>query len=238
MIKETIVILHGWTKNHKYWRPLIKNLERRDFRVIYPVLPGFGKEKMRQAWSARDYVGWLLKFLKQKQISNFYLVAHSNGGRIALQLVSEHPGRIKKLILINSAGIKPTFTFKQGVFWLLAKLGKIGFSFPALKQFKPLARRLLYRLARERDYLEADQVLRQTMLNLIKKDFKKILKKIKTPTLLLWGGRDKTTPLRDGLLMNSKILQSQFILFPKASHALPYQEGAIIAQEISSFCRS
>jgi hypothetical protein len=62
-----------------------------------------------------------------KDHKDVVLVGHSNGGRIAIAYTAKHPEHIKKLILIDAAGIvhnEPLLRAKRLIFGALAKVGK------------------------------------------------------------------------------------------------------------------
>jgi len=66
---------------------------------------------------------------------------------------------------------------------------------------------------------------------------KKTIKRIKIPTLILWGEKDKMTNLADGILMNNLIKDSTLITFPGAGHDLPLKFSKKAAAEIINFCQ-
>jgi len=238
MKQSTLVVLHGWTKDQNQWQPLIKNLGHQGCQVINPVLPGFGQKELTKVWDLQKYSDWLGKYLTDKKINQYTLLGYSNGGRIGAYYASQRPSGLKKLILISSAGMKKGLNLKKTVFWPLAKMGRIVFSLPGLKHLQLSARRWLYRLAGEKDYYQADKNLAKTMVNLISIDLNLSLSKIRVPTLILWGGKDKTTPLREGLIFKKKIRNSKLVLFPDAGHDLPYHQPKAIAREILIFLKA
>jgi len=79
--------------------------------------------------------------------------------------------------------------------------------------------------------------MRKTMKKVIGEDLKKDLKRIKIPTLILWGERDSLTPLADGELMNRLISGSSLLIFSKANHSLPLKMPGEVTQEIVKFIR-
>lgn len=238
MAKGTVVILHGWSRYHQRWQPLKKELQKLNYRVKYFKLPGFKGADLERVWDLKDYVGWVEEKLKKEKINSYFLAGFSNGGRISIGLAAKDSAELKGLVLLNSAGLVAPWSVKKGCFWVLAKTGKIIFSLPGLSRLNQLARRTLYRLVRERDYLEAPPNLASTMKQLIHQDLSSKMKKIKVPTLLLWGGKDRTTPLKDGLKIKSLISRSQLVIFPYASHALPYQNPKGVSHQINQFISS
>lgn len=234
MANNNLVILHGWQSKIERWQPLVKVLSK-NFNVYLPSLPGFGKKKLNKVWDLSDYADWLADYLKNEKIKNPILAGHSNGGRIALSYLLQG-GKAEKLILIASAGIKPKPTVKKTLFLIIAKIGKVFFSLPVLNLLKKPASWFLYTLAREKDYYKSEGCLKQTMVNLIKKDFASALPKIKIPVLILWGREDKATPLADAYVFKNKIKKSKLIVFDKAGHNLPFVFKDKITDQIIDFC--
>lgn len=230
-----IVILHGWGSKLERWFPLKKELEKRGFEVALPHLPGFGStEPPEKTWSVADYAQWV----KERLPSEYFLVGFSFGGRVAIKLASQKPKGLKGLILINSAGIKPKNNFKRLIFCFLAKIGKIVFSLPPFSFLSPLAKKVLYcKLARERDYFQTKGVMRDTFKNVISEDLQTDLKKIKASTLILWGKKDRQTPLKDGELMNRLVTTSSMKIFPGSDHYLPLKLPKAVASSINEFAK-
>ena len=238
MAKGTLVIFHGWTRSHDRWQLLIKKVQAYGYQVVYLVLPGFGGQDLDRPWQLDDYVSWVTEELKLKKIKRFFLLGHSNGGRIGLALAAQKPLGLRGLILVDSAGIRTRSSIKTGLFWVAAKIGKKVLALPGLSCMRGLARYGLYRLARERDYLEAPEHLAQTMKGLIRTDLTGKMKRVPVPTLLVWGGQDTTTPLGDALRLYRANPQSRLTVFPQAAHALPYRYPEQLALEINLFIQS
>jgi pimeloyl-ACP methyl ester carboxylesterase len=192
---KVLVILHGWASSPERWRKVKRLIEKNSgWRVLAPSLPGF-KTKLKKPWGLDGYVKWLKKWLDDQELKQVVLLGHSFGGRVAIKFAVKNPKRVERLILVDAAGIKDKrwlTRLKIGTFGWLAN----RFSF--LKSLFPLSqivRRFIYLALREKDYLSAEPVLRETMAQIIKEDLEPLLSEIKTPTLIIWGEKDRVTPL-------------------------------------------
>lgn len=233
-MKPGIVILHGWGSRVERWQPLKKELEKAGFVVFLPHLPGFGRAAPPQEpWSVLDYANWV----QEKLPKEYFLVGHSFGGRVAIKLASQHPEGLQGLILVDSAGIKPMREWKCPIFLILAKLGKMLFVLPPFLFFKEWAKRWLYYLCHGKDYYQAKGVMKETLKKVVREDLRGDLRKIKVPTLILWGERDKMTPLADGELMGSLIKNSSLKVFPDVGHDLPLKLPRKTAEEVINFIK-
>ncbi len=209
---KKIFILHGWTYSTDKWQEFAEYMRAANFECVFLNVPGL-TEVSDKVWDLDMYVEWLKSKLDAEDKP--VIIGHSNGGRIALAFASKYPGKVGRLILVDSAGIHHSdalITLKRTVFKFLAKTGKLVTN-------SELMRKLLYKLARESDYKNADANMRQTMGNLIKVDLAPILPTINTPTNIIWGRHDKATPLSDGMTMNNLINSSDLTIINEAAHS-------------------
>lgn len=225
-VKE-ILALHGWTTSIEKWESFSDSCTKKNIRLKIPAIPGLTK-KISKPWILSDYVNWLKKQIGTKKI---ILLGHSNGGRIALSFTAKYPQNVKQLILIDSAGIyhnELPLKMKRLVFNALAKIGKKVIYSDKLKT-------LLYKLTGESDYKNADQIQKQTMVNLITQDLTPILDKIKVPTLIIWGEKDTITKLSDGKLMQKKIKNSTLEIIHGAKHSPHYTHPKEVVKIICEY---
>ena len=167
------------------------------------------------------------------------LIGHSFGGMIAIKYAVKYPEKIDKLILTGAAGIKHKLTVKQKILFVLVKAGKTLFSLPVINNFKKPVFKLFSKIARSRkkDYYSASPRMKEIMKNILAEDLTSCLDKIKSPTLLVWGREDKTTPLADGEIMKEKIKDSKLIIIDNANHSLPYQKAEEFAKIVEEFIK-
>lgn len=209
---KKIFALHGWTYSTASWKPFIKHLENNGIQLVMLDIPGLTEES-GVVWTLNDYVEWLKVKLNKEKTP--VILGHSNGGRIALAYAAKYPQNLKKIILLDSAGIshnEPRIRLKRLAFSALAKIGK---RFRASNLFRDL----LYKAAREQDYHKATPEMKQTMINLLNTDLTPQLPEIKIPVTIIWGRYDKTTPLSDGRLMHRLIKNSELFIIDNARHS-------------------
>jgi pimeloyl-ACP methyl ester carboxylesterase len=221
-----IFILHGWSYETDKWTPFVQAMKKRGVACELLQIPGL-TTAIDKPWNAADYVAWLDGILPKKP-EKAVLVGHSNGGRIALWYAATHPDRIVRLILIDSAGVYDSgaaLTLKRAVFRLLAKSGK------RITRSKTL-RRLLYRLARVRDYDEAAPVMKQTMVNLLKADASIPFKKITVPVTIIWGRMDSVTPVKDAETLKNRLPQAVLSVIDSARHSPQFSHPDQVADLI------
>lgn len=209
---KKIFILHGWTYSLDKWDKFSDLLKKEGFDLIFLKVPGLTSDS-EKVWDVEKYAKWLEKEILGED--KVILLGHSNGGRIAAYFTSQYPGKIQKLILIDSAGIyhkELTLQIKRFVFGTAARIGKKVTSSETLKKF-------LYKLAGEKDYQTATPNMKKSMLNLINFDLAPFLHAIEVPTLIIWGSDDKLTPISDAKLINKSIINSKLRIIEGAKHS-------------------
>ncbi|PIQ74182.1 MAG: hypothetical protein COY11_03185 [Candidatus Portnoybacteria bacterium CG_4_10_14_0_2_um_filter_44_20] len=224
-----IIILHGWGATVKSYGRLKPLLEQGGNSVFVFDLPGFGKEALPpRAWSVGDYADWVENKIREEldsrsrrndNGSKFILYGHSFGGRIAIKIAARRPEGLRGLILCDTAGVTPRPKTKIAIFSFLSKIGNVTFSLPSLKFLRPLARKFVYWLSGERDYhyLQGD-VMRETFRAVVSEDLSSFLPKIHTPTMVVWGEKDRMTPLGDAYAINRGIAGSKLEILGKIGH--------------------
>ncbi|MCD6271148.1 alpha/beta hydrolase [bacterium] len=229
---KPFLILHGWGGSSDSWKEVQTKLANR-FWVIVPDLPGFGKsDAPKKAWNVECYVEFVFALLNKLNIVNeFYLLGHSFGGAIATKIAVTHPEKIKKLILVNAKVIR---SHRNPIKMMAASITKlINLLFGWVPGYKYL-RRLFYRFfLRKTDYLEAKGIMRETFKRVISENLKYLCPKVASPTLIIWGKRDKITPLREGLKLHRLIPNSEIVIIDEAKHAPNLSHPQKLAQIIN-----
>jgi len=102
-----VVFLHGWALGHHAYKRGLRRLVASGVRVYAPALPGFGgtPDLPEEQFSLDGYARWVLAFLDAVGIDEpVTLVGHSFGGGVAIRAAADAPGRVSRLVVINSIG--------------------------------------------------------------------------------------------------------------------------------------
>ena len=215
---EPVVLLHGWLTDLESMRPLTTNLVK-THKVYLVDVVGFGKSSLpKEPLNSIDFAEFLKEFLEKLDIKNPVLIGHSNGGRIIINAVGKNMVKAKKIVLIDSAGIKPKRS--SGYYMKLAifKTGKLFLNLlPNTKGIKEFKERLRGKVGSS-DYKASPIVLKDTMKIIVNEDVKDILPNIKVPTLLIWGKMDNATPISDAKVMEKLIPDAGLVEYPYGTH--------------------
>lgn len=235
---EAVLFLHGWGSNIKLWQGLIDTVSPA-YKALALDMPGFGESEEPPApWSVDDYVDFVLKFMATYNPKSVILVGHSFGGRVIIKMLQRQlPFEVKKIILIDSAGIKPKRTFKQKLSLLAYKTGRKFMSLPPMKKLFPDAVENMRKKRGSADYNSATPVMRQTLVKVVNEDLTKLLANIKASSLLIWGTADTATPLSDGELMEKLIPDAGLVKVTGAGHYSFLEAPEFVARVIKSFLK-
>ncbi|MBR2831198.1 alpha/beta hydrolase [Candidatus Saccharibacteria bacterium] len=203
-----LYIVHGWTYTVEPWAETLEILRKNGVKAKMLNVPGLTVESDK-VFDIDDYVKWADEMIPDGAVA----LGHSNGGRILLNLCAEKPGKLKYLILLDSAGIYET-TLKKKMVGLLAKIGR------PLKKI-PVVDKVFHRLTGTTDYSKAPENMKKTLVNMLESDRTLDLKKVTTKTFILWGKKDTTTPPRQATKMYEELPNADLKFYANWTHA-PY----------------
>jgi len=111
---QPLVMLHGsgpGVSAIANWQHNIGTLAQR-FRVLAPDIVGFGATQRPDdvVYSLRTWTDHIWAFLDALGIEKAAIVGNSLGGRIALQMATDCPDRITKMVLMGAPGVGMTLT--------------------------------------------------------------------------------------------------------------------------------
>lgn len=213
---KVIIILPGWGETRKTFDYYI-NILKDNYTIYIFDYPGFGKSKFpKRTLSIDDYAYYISKFIKINKIDNPYIICHSFGCRISLLLIGKYRTFVDRLIIIGGAGIRRRSIKRKFKTLKYKFLKKMSCFLPSKKKEKYLEK--LFNKYASNDYKNLDENMKLTFKNIVNTDLRKYLKYIYCPTLLIWGEKDTSTPLKDGILMSKKISNSALITIKKGTH--------------------
>jgi pimeloyl-ACP methyl ester carboxylesterase len=111
---ETVLMLHGsgpGVSALANWQHNIPALAQR-FHVLAPDIVGFGATERPEdiVYSLRNWTDHVWAFMDARGIEKARVIGNSLGGRIALQMASDQPDRIAKIVLMGVPGVGMTPT--------------------------------------------------------------------------------------------------------------------------------
>lgn len=213
---QPVILMHGWGCNYTTVAS-IANAINTKMKVYSLDLPGHGKsQEPPEPWGIEKFTQLVENFMEKMNISNPVLIGHSFGGRISILLSSRRD--VKKVVLVDAAGIKPSRSLKYYT--------KV-YSFKTAKKLLPIifgkkkGEEMINRWrgkAGSADYRNSSPIMRAVMSICVNEDLKHVMPSIKAPTLLIWGEKDTATPLKDAKTMERLIPDAGLVSFEEAGH--------------------
>jgi pimeloyl-ACP methyl ester carboxylesterase len=237
---EPLLYLHS-AYGENLWLPFHQRLAER-FRVIAPAHPGFAEsEGIEEIDSMEDMVLHYLDLLDHLVREPVNILGVSLGGWIAAEIATRYPDRVKKLVLATPAGLWMNDHPMTDMFALLrrpARLRQINFHDPD----SYLAQMVIPDEAPEEQMAAAYKAMTATARlgwNPLGHNPKLEgrLRRIKSPTLILWGDDDKLIPTPYAEHWASHIKDSRVVIIKDCGHMLMFECEQEFVEAVSDFLK-
>lgn len=147
----------------------------------------------------------VFKFINSLGLDRYDILAHSFGGRIAIRLALKD-NRADKIILTGGAGLKPRRT---PLYYIRVYLYKILKKILPKKHLKGFG---------SSEYKSLSDVMKLSYLKIVNDHQDSEVKNVKNKTYLIYGNRDKQTPLYMAKKFNKLIKNSTLTVISGAGH--------------------
>jgi pimeloyl-ACP methyl ester carboxylesterase len=234
-----VVLVHGLGSRAEDWRNLAPYLAKAGYRVYMPDLPGYGRSEQPQdfSYSVSDEAAVVVGFLDALDLKQVNLGGWSMGGWIVQLVAAEHPERVRRLMLFDSAGIdeKPVWDTRLFTPATPAELDQLdALLMPNPPSVPGFIARDIVRLSNKNAWVIHRAL--QTMLT-GRETTDKLLPELKMPVLIVWGELDHITPLSQGQKIHALVSQSQLDVISGCGHLSPDQCSAQIAPSVVEFVK-
>lgn len=244
---EPIVLLHDANNSLHTWTEWTEVLARR-YQVISLDLPGFGLTgpHPQNSYSVFMYAGFLEQFAQALNLRRFHLVGNGLGAQITWFYATEHPERLRKLILLDSPGFEEK---KSPLIGLLART-------PVLNRILwKITPKFAVRILLENMYADdqkVDDALVQRHHDLLRRPGNRkaftdrtsvsenrppvdIVEDITAPTLILWGAEDTRTSPEYAYEFHRKIRKAVLKIYQHTGHWPQEESAAQSAADVQAF---
>lgn len=248
-----ILLLHGIGANIFCWRFLIPLLAK-NFRVWALDQKGFGQSDKppKGDYGLKAQAQLNLQFLKANDIKQCTVVGNSMGGAIGAEMSLQAPNLVKNLVLLNSAHdpkiIRRFFPIPlhKARHILVAPMAPLVNRF-TVKNFL----KTLYGTPQEISQNVVDNYLSPYVTDrnshrsfslavdsLLDHSLVPRLQNSSISPLIIWGARDRLTPLKYGEKLHKQLKNSTFSVHPTAGHHLQEEEPQWLCEQIKNYLRS
>lgn len=230
----------GWAN----WRMTIPALATR-FRVVAPDIVGFGYTERPNdvQYSMETWVHHLLGFMDALDIEGADIVGNSFGGGLALAMAIRAPQRVKRLVLMGSAGISFPITEGLDQVWgyepsieSMRNLLEV-FSYNRALMTDELAK-MRYEASIRPGYQEAFSRMfpapRQRGVDSLASP-QDAIRKLPHPTLIVHGREDRVIPLASSYKLFELMQHAQLHVFGECGHWTQIEHAARFNRMVSDF---
>lgn len=246
-----VVLIHGWPLSDEMYEYQYNDLIKNNFRVIGITLRGFGKsDKPHGNYSYDVHALDIKRVLDILDINDAVLVGFSMGGAIAVRYLSIFNGvHISKLVLAGAA--VPLWTQRKDFPYNLTKSSvddliklnntdrpKLLSNFAKIFSATPTSLNKGIGNWLNGISLSASSIATaQCLVALRDTDLREDMAKIKMPTLILHGKKDKICSFDLANQMKAGIANAQLVAFEESGHSLFLEETKKFNEELIKFTR-
>ncbi|KDN18903.1 alpha/beta fold hydrolase [Amycolatopsis rifamycinica] len=242
-----VLLVHGHPFDRSMWRPQAEHLTRSGYRVITPDLRGYGASPSQDTRTGLDvFARDLVNLADHLGLERFVLGGLSMGGQIAMQLVRDHPARVRALLLADTFAGLDTPQARQARYDTADRITEEGME----RYAEELLPKMISKQTRaSRPDVEAH--VRRMMRNAPKEgaaaalrgraerpDYTKSLADVGVPTLVVVGGEDEFTPVGDAELIHRMTKGSTLVVIEGAGHLPNLERETEFNEALSTFLTS
>jgi len=246
-----IVLIHGWPLSDEMYEYQYNDLINRNFRVIGITLRGFGKsDKPYGKYNYDIHALDIKKILSKLDIKDAVLVGFSMGGAIAIRYVSKDKGtHVSRLALCGAAA--PSWTQRKDFPYNLPKSAVDDLIELNYKDRPKLLSNFAKIFSATETSLNegignwlngiclsaSSHATAQCLIALRDTDLRSDLVKIKIPTVIMHGKKDKICSFDLAEQMKAGISNSHIVAFEKSGHSLFLEETKKFNAELIKFAK-
>jgi pimeloyl-ACP methyl ester carboxylesterase len=248
---EAVLLIHGITATHRYWRDNIEHLARRR-RVIALDLPGFGRSDKPDAPYTTDYfVNCIAGLLDERGIARAHVVGNSMGGQIAMLFALRLPTRLDRLVLVDPAGVTawPARLMDLAIGGASLALRPIGappvpvaalavlfrMVFPNRPDLAGRYVRAYAAAVRSPEFPLHFRAGVRAARGVLATPLRERAREIGAPTLIVWGARDRLLPVTAARPLRKAIPHARLLIYKHSGHCPMVDQPARWNRDVEAF---
>ncbi|MEV1026798.1 alpha/beta hydrolase [Streptomyces sp. NPDC050264] len=234
----TLVFLHYWGGSARTWNLVVDRLSDRD--VLTPDFRGWSRSSsLPGPCTLRRLADDTLAVIAGAGVTDYVLVGHSMGGKVAQLIAAARPAGLRGVVLVASGPAKPaahvTPEYREGLSHAYDSDVSVAEARDNILTATDLPASIKAQVATD-SRAGTDAARTEWPLHGIAEDITDHTRMIDVPALVVAGENDRVEPvdvLRDNLL--PYLCEAEFEVIPKAGHLIPLEAPADLVDAIIAF---
>src|ERR1700691_4478795 len=232
-----LVLVHGLGSRGEDWANLIPQLIDGGHRIYAMDLLGYGLSAQPKdgGYSISDQASMVEGFLDSEHLQQVDLAGWSIGGWIAMRVALQQPDRVRRLVLLDSAGLRFKLNFDPALFQPASPTDLAALEDLLVPHPRPLPGFLAMAMLRRGD--DIGWVVQRSVQSMMTGEdlVDGKLGALTMPVLIGWGEEDRVIPLSVGYRLHAEILQSELDVYANCGHLAPGQCAGQVGPSVVSF---
>ena len=231
-----LLFLHG-AGGSSGWQRYHEELSR-SYTVYVPSQPGFnGSERPDWVYTINDVCHFNLELVQTLGLENYILMGSSMGGWVSAEMAAMSDVNLKALILVDAAGIKPVEGEIAEIFMVSSqtRLAQRFYDPSQVENYDQYTRELTPEEAvmQHSNAEMASRLCWRPYLHNLSLPY--YLRKVATPTLIVWGRQDAIIPVECGSLFQQAIPNSTLAVIDNCGHSPAVEKPAEFVSTVTEF---
>lgn len=233
-----VIMLHGYTDSWFSYSPVLPLMDQK-YRVYVLDQRGHGEsDRPVGGYAMQQFASDVIAFMDAMKIKDATIVGHSMGSFVAQHVAVEAPERVKQLVLVATATTVHTNDLVRQLQREVNALTdpvpeKFVYDFQVSTAFQPLSNEFFRTVLKESMRLPAN-VWREVMAEMMSPEAGAELKKIKSPTLVIWGDKD-FFPRSEQDALVSALPNAALKVYKDTGHATHWERPEKFATDLQAF---
>lgn len=231
---EPLIFLHGNRDNHSHFVELQGILSTKR-QTIAIDLRGHGfSSKVDCPLSADLYADDLDAFIKHHGWESVTLIGHSLGAVTSMVYALRAPERVSRMVLMGAAAYyemkwkRPAVT-EETYPDVIRESNKRAGPFFFLEEYPEVQRRVVA------SWSSIVFPVHRNLIQLTHPDLRPRIPELMTPTLVIAGEQDRSTPMESARWLSEHMPKAQLAIIPRTGHFMFMEQPEMVASSIQSF---
>ena len=234
----TLVFLHYWGGSARTWDLVVDRLAGRDLLTV--DFRGWNRSSnLTGPYTLRRLAEDTLAVIADSGITDYVLVGHSMGGKVAQLVAATRPAGLRGIVLVGSGPAKPatavTAEYREALSHAYDSEESVARARDDVLTATELPASIKAQIVAD-SRAGADAARTEWPLRGIAEDVSEHTRMISVPSLVVAGGNDRVEPV--GVLVNNLVPYlsgAEFVVIPHTGHLIPLEAPADLVDAITAF---